>query len=36
MALKIVTLLEDTPACDPSDDANNDGRIGIEEALFWE
>ncbi|WP_300461058.1 C10 family peptidase [Desulfobacula sp.] len=36
LALKIITCLGDTPAFDRTDDANGDGRIGIEEALFWD
>ncbi|MFH2093239.1 MAG: C10 family peptidase [Pseudomonadota bacterium] len=35
LALKILTHLSDAPAYDPTDDLNADGKIGIEEAMFW-
>jgi hypothetical protein len=35
LALKIVTRQQDIPSFDTSNDVSSDGRIGIEEALFW-
>jgi len=35
LALEILTQQRDIPSFDIKNDASGDGRIGIEEALFW-